>query len=378
MKVSQIMWKFFSVVLATVALTVVGTRPGSVQGAVRTKYALGNYEAKKIKVIKNKNYFVSRPSVYATSATYRSEGTFQTKPDVYHTVRGKRATLRTSLYLPVTVHHSGDWADPQSVVITPDGQTAYMAYLKMSGGTRGWIVKYDLGKIHRLLGGEASNMDLLRRASNAYSKGRETSTDKKLLAAIHEGPTVDIGHCQSLAYNPKNKQLWFTKTTGKAGRYGDAVKVSLKTLRPTNSVAYRLVNKQGVRIAVNSNLTFDSHGRAYFSSYSGKHAVRIYRGTMSTKGVHFNLLMQSLANRPGQTHQAIAYNPHNDRLYLVSDDSLSSVPVKKLLKRRVKPRDIQASVFASHREFEGLSFAKNGQGYLVMNRGAELLKLSFN
>ncbi|WP_261809385.1 hypothetical protein [Levilactobacillus humaensis] len=377
MKDSRVMWKVLAMVVVTAVFAVIGMTPRSVQGAVRTKYALGNYEAKKIKLIKNKNYFVSRPSVYATSSTYRSEGTFQTKPDVYHTVRGKRATLKTSLYLPVTVHHSGDWADPQSVVITPDGKTAYIAYLKSSGGTRGWIVKYDLSKIHRLLGGETSNMDLLRRASNAHSKGRATSQQRKLLAGVHEGPTFDIGHCQSLAYNPKNKQLWFTKTTGKAGQYGDAVKVSLKTLKPTNTVAYRLVNKHGVRIAVNSNLTFDSQGRAYFSSYSGKHAVRIYQGTMSTKGVHFNLLMQSLANRPGQTHQAIAYNPHNDRLYLVSDDSLSSVPVKKLLKRQVKPKDVQASVFASHREFEGLSFAKNGQGYLAMNRGAELLKLSF-
>lgn len=129
---------------------------------------------------------------------------------------------------------------------------------------------------------------------------------------------------------------------------------------------------------MNSTLAFDRQGYAYFSSYSGRRSLRVYRGTMNDHGVHFKLMMQGLAYRPGQTHQSIAYNPHNDRLYFVSDDAISSVPVKKLRQRQVTPKDVHASVFASQREFEGLSFTAAGQGYLILNRGAELMRIDIS
>lgn len=342
-----------------------------------TKYALGNYVAKNFRLINNKNYYVARPKTYTTSSTYRSQGTFQTNPDTYQNVKGNFALIKTALYLPVTVHHSGDWCDPQSLVITPDGKTAYIAYLKTSGSTVGWIVKYNLNKINSTLGGYSTKMDALRRASNAYSKNKATNSDQNLLKFIKEGPTFNIGHCQSLALNPKTHQLWFSKTNGKAGHYGSAVQVSQTTLKPITTVNYRLVNKHGIKLAVNSNLTFDNKGYAYFSSYSGKSALKVYRGTITSKGVHFKLIMQGLAHRPGQTHQSIAFNTNNGRLYFVSDDSISSVPIKKLIQKKAKTKDVQASVFASGREFEGLSFSKDGQGYMITNRGAELLTIDF-
>lgn len=368
-----------SKVLLVGALALVGI--GSLKGQaaqVKTSHALANYNVKAVKLIKNKDYFVTRPDTYATSPTYRSQGTFQTTPDIYQSVKGHPALLRTALYLPVTVHHSGDWSDPQAVVVTPNGKTVYIAYLKASNTTTGWIVRYDLAKLVQALGGYTSRMDALRRATNAYSKHKATSRDRSLLKYIKEGPTFDIGHGQSLAYNPKDKQLWFTRSNGKAGQYGSAVKVSSKTLRPTKQVAYRLVNKQGAKLAVNSTLAFDRQGYAYFSSYSGQRSLRVYRGTMNDHGVHFKLMMQGLAYRPGQTHQSIAYNPHNDRLYFVSDDAISSVPVKKLRQRQATLKDVHASVFASQREFEGLSFTAAGQGYLILNRGAELMRIDIS
>lgn len=345
---------------------------------VKTRYALGNYQAQKLKWVRNKNEYVMRPKTYAWSATYQRQGTFQTRPATYKTCRGNTpATLTTDLYLPVTVRRSGDWGNPQSLVLTKNDRTAYVGYLKTGTTSTGWIVKYDLAKLRQKFGATTGNMALIRQATNVYSKGKVTARQKTVMTAMRIGPTFDLGHGQSLALNPRTQQLWLSRTSGEDGRYGSAVRVSPRTLRPVQTVDYRLVNKIGAKIAVNSTLTFDKRGYAYFSSYSGKRALRVYRGTISKKGVHFKLVMQGLKYRPGQTHQSIAYNAKNDRLYFVSDDAISSVPLAKLNRGRVKPKDVKATVFASHREFEGLSFTGSGQAYVLLNRGPEVMRLTF-
>lgn len=354
------------------------TQIGYAASVVKTKYALGDYQAKKLKWVQNKNEFVSRPKTYAWSTTYHRQGTFQTRPETYTTRRGNApATLTTDLYLPITVRSSGDWGNPQSLALTKNGQTAYVGYLEAGTTSTGWIVRYDLAKLRQKFGATTGNMALIRQATNAYSKGKTASQQKTVMAAMKIGPAFDLGHGQSLALNPRTQQLWLSRTSGEDGRYGSAVRVSTRTLRPVQTVDYRLVNKTGAKIAVNSTLTFDKHGYAYFSSYSGKRALRVYRGTISKKGVHFNLVMQGLKYRPGQTHQSIAYNAKNDRLYFVSDDAISSVPLAKLNRGKAKPKDVKATVFASHREFEGLSFTGSGQAYVILNRGPELMRLTF-
>ncbi|NLR31427.1 hypothetical protein [Levilactobacillus tujiorum] len=366
-----------AVLLGTLCLVLLGGNVAA-QARVRTKFALANYQEKKVKVVHNQDLYVPRPASYAFSPTYQQQGTFQTQPATYTTLRGNApATLTTALYLPVTVHRSGDWANPQSLVITKNGKTAYVAYLETGSAGTGWIVKYDLAKLRQKFGATTTNMALIRRATNAASKGKKSPHQRQVLSAIKQGPKFDLGHGQSMALNPKNGQLWFTRSTGVAGKYGSAVRVSTKTLRPVRTVDYRLVNRNGVKLAVNSTLTFDRQGYAYFSSYSGKRALRIYRGTISQRGVHFKLVMQGLAYRPGQTHQSIAYNAKNNRLYFISDDAISSVPLARLLKRQLKPKDVRATAFASQREFEALAFTGAGQGYLMMNRGPELLQVSF-
>jgi len=370
------------IVLLSVLLCL-GTIAGTGQSAqadsqVRTKFALADYQESKVKVVRNRNLYLRRPDNYALSSTYEQQGTFQTRPETYTTARGNApATLTTALYLPVTVHRSGDWANPQSLVVTKNGKTAYVAYLETGTVGTGWLVRYDLAKLRQKFGATTTNMALIRRATNAASKGKSSPRQRAVLKAMTQGPKFDIGHGQSLALNPKNGQLWLTRSDGIAGNYGSAVRVSPKTLRPVRIVDYRLANKNGVRLAVNSTLTFDKRGYAYFSSYSGRHGLRVYRGIMNGRGVHFRLIMQSLAYRPGQTHQSIAYNAKSDRLYFVSDDAISSVPLAKLIKRQVKPRDVQATVFNSQREFEALAFTGSGQSYVLLNRGPELLQLKF-
>ncbi|NLR10206.1 MULTISPECIES: hypothetical protein [Lactobacillaceae] len=355
-----------------------GTQPVQAATRVRTKYALTNYQEKKFKVVHNQDLYVPRPNPYGVSPTYDAQGTFQTQPETITTTRGNApASLTTALYLPVTVHHSGDWANPQSLVITKNGRTAYVAYLETGTAGTGWIVRYDLAKLRQKFGATTANMALIRRATNAASKGKPSPQQRTVRQAIKQGPKIDLGHGQSLALNPKTGQLWFTRSSGIAGHYGSAVRVSPKTLKPVQTVDYRLVNRAGVKLAVNSTLTFDQHGYAYFSSYSGKRALRVYRGTISAKGVHFSLIMQGLAYRPGQTHQSIAYDGRTGRLYFISDDAISSVPLAKLRQCRVKPQDVRATVFASHREFEALAFTGSGKGTVLLNRGPELLNLNF-
>ncbi|TGD19937.1 hypothetical protein [Levilactobacillus suantsaiihabitans] len=332
--------------------------------------ALANYNVNKYKTVKNKNMFVKR---YTFQQSYSN--IFQTSPTSISSTKGKKVTFKSNVFLPVTYNRSADWGNPQSEVLTKDGKTLYELITTSSQSTEGWIVRYNLGALRSKFGISTSHMDALRRATYDHSVNQMTSTDKAIMKYIKIGPKFNTGHGQSLAMNPKNGQLWFIGAPVKI--HSNVQQVSTKTLKPTKKIKFMLKNT----VTMGSNLTFDKKGNAYFFTYSNggwapKGAVKIYKGKINKKSVKFHLVMQGLRYRPGTKPQSIAYNVKRNRLYFVSDSSISSVPVSKL--GHLKAKQVEATNLNGKREFEGIQFTKNGAGYLMTNKGAELMKTTTN
>lgn len=365
-------------ILATTTLALLG---GSKTGVAKTYtqkgYGLTSYSAKDFRTVQNTNYFVSHGGAYSYSPNYQALKTFQTSPVNYASVNGnQRVQLSTDLFLPVSYHQSGELGNPQSMALTPGGNAAYVMYTQTGGSNTGFVVHYNLAQLRQTIH-TTNNWAAIRQATNALQKNKVTPQDQAILANIKVGPRFNTGHGQSLALNPKNGQLWFVQNPGTAGSYTTVQRLAKSTLKPCTTLHYRLRSHRHNQVTMGNNLTFDQQGHAYFSSYvSGTHQLKIYQGVLSTHQTRFKLIMQGLANRPGTKNQSIGYNSANNRLYFVSDDAISSIPVAKL--SHLQASDVQATTFNTGREFEGLTFDQKGHGYLLTNKSAEILTGTIN
>ncbi|MFC6182143.1 hypothetical protein [Lactiplantibacillus daowaiensis] len=356
----------FATVLGLGAVTAVSAATYTQKGN-----ALANYNVKKYKTVNNKNYYQSAYA-YQSAPGYDRGGLYQTTPGMISRTAGtvKSLTFKTDIYLPVTYATSGDWGNPQSEVLSKDGNTLYTLIMLNKSSQTGRIVKYDLGKLRSQYHISTTNMTALRRATYDKSVNQLTATDKAILNCMQVGPTFNAGHGQSLAQNPKTGELWFV---GAAAVKANVQRVSTKTLKPNKRINFTLKST----VAMGENLTFDKNGNAYFYTYSyggwaPKNSLKIYKGKINKKSVKFHLVMQGLRHNPGWKSQSIAYSANSNRLYFVSNSSISSVPVSKLGK--LKAKDVKAVKLSGQREFEGLQFDQNGDGYLMVNKGAEILK----
>lgn len=356
---------------AFVGLSLVSTQASA---KTYTQSGYGLYKYTSVKTVANKRYFVTHNpgSAYTSSPNYYALNTFQTKPTVYKSKSGnKSATFSTAFFLPVSYKKSGQLGNPQSIVITKNGNEAYIMYTLTGGSNTGFVVHYDLNKLRSTFGASSSNMDILRKASNAYSKNKLTPQYSNVMKAIKVGPTFNTGHGQSMALNPKTNQLWFVKTPGTSGGYATVQRLSKTSFKPDTTVKFRLRSGHN-NVTMGENLTFDAKGNAYFSSLvAGSNAMRIYKGNINTKKTKFKLVQQ-LKNKPGTVNQSVGFSSKSNRLFLISDDSIASVPVSKL--GHLSAKDVHATTFNSGREFEGVAFDSTGIGYLLTNKGAELLQ----
>lgn len=192
------------------------------------------------------------------------------------------------------------------------------------------------------------------------------------------GPKFQSGHAQSLALNPKTNELWFVKSYKEKAR-ATVERLSMTTLKPNAKVSFTLK----ANTHMGSVLTFDKAGHAYFWTQTKSawptaplNSVKFYQGTLSKKRVHFKLILQGLRRAPGQVLQSMSYNSQNGRLYLVSDESIFSVPTSKLGK--LKTSDVGCSNFKGQREFEALVWKhRSNTGYLLTNKGPEMLRLIY-
>ncbi|WP_105956934.1 hypothetical protein [Apilactobacillus quenuiae] len=322
---------------------------------------------KAVNFVKNRSYFHLHKYNYGHSHGYYSSKTYQKYPQKLLFKSGNfKQNGKTDFYLPVSRRKSADMGNPQSITKSPDGHFAFIMYSnKVHGKNNGTsnIVRYDLWKLYKLKL-NMNNMDAIRRG---------IKHNPKIRAAIKFGPKINVGHGQSLAYNPKNNTLWYI-LMGVNGHKATLVRASLKTFSPIKKIHFKFSSSYNL----SNELTFDKHGNMYtyikyLPNKRSAGRIVIFKGKILGNRVHFNVIKQGILNGPGFHTQGLGYNPKSNRLYFVSDGIISSIPIKKL--GRLKPNDVHTTCFKTKREFEGIAFSKNGTGHILMNRGPELSKI---
>lgn len=285
--------------------------------------------------------------------------------------QGVRVTFKTAYLLPSPGYHHQAWGNPQSMATV--GRYIYVVYCPTNWHNRGRLVRFDQKwlKAHHVTA---------RQLQKVYTKkAAHSARERAIRRAIKVGPTFITGHGQSLAYNRHDHHLYMwcdreSKPRVSTNQYGYINRISTHTLRPNHQIRFRLRNR---RMAVPGGhvLTFDRSGRAYFWTRPSAKRVNLYQGTIGLHHVRFRLTHQVLRHAPGSRVQSIAYNPHNRRLYLVSDDSIASLPIHSLRGRgHLSAKSVRWTGFSPRREFEALNFTTSGRATLMTNHDPEILK----
>lgn len=279
--------------------------------------------------------------------------------DTIKSTSGTKWTLRTKYLLPTTHAVFGksafDVTNPQAAAF--GGKYLFVLYAPHNTVGKGFVVRYSSAAFAKM-GSIQSALD-----------------SKKGSSGIKVGPQIDVGHGQSLAYNRKQHSLWMWRDRPdmKPTASSTIQRISMSSLRPNRAIKFHM-NNRGAMVPAGHNLTFDNSGHAYWWGISGGH-VKIYRGVLGAKSIRVSLVKQLLKNQTGTHQQSMGYNPHNGRLYLVSDDSIQTLPASKTYGHgSLKPSDIKYTRFHSGREFESMIFDKSGHAMLLTNRNPELLR----
>ncbi|WP_318766349.1 hypothetical protein [Lactiplantibacillus carotarum] len=373
---------------SNVGQTVKGSTTNGVTSYTAKGNVLAGYLSRDYSTVALGDYTMGKVN-YAYDSDYQKMTTFQT---AMHTLPLSKSTgdaasryhFKTAIYLPIDYkgfNRKAILGNPQSAAFSKDDRYLYVMYVDnqqaSDANQSGWVIRYDWTALTKLVNAKGSTMDMVRRATNHYYKGTQTATDKKVLKCMKVGPEFKSGHAQSLALNPKNNQLWFVKSY--KSQTAVVERLSTSTLKPNAAVSFTM----NATVHMGSTLTFDSAGHAYFWTQTQSawptaplNSVKLYQGTISTSKVRFKLIMQGLRKVPGQTLQSISYNTQNNRLYLVSDESIFSVPVNKL--GHLATSDVGCSNFSGRREFEALVWKhQSNAGYLLTNKGPELMQLVY-
>jgi len=308
-------------------------------------------------------HFVPVPSTYANAANPHGINTIASN-------QGSAVTFTTKYLLPVPGYQHQAWGDPQSSAVV--GQYLYVVYCPTAWQNRGRIVRFDMAALTSLRATP-------QQVQTVYAKSpNQSALEKKIQAAIKVGPAFTTGHGQSLAYDWATQKfyMWCDRESApriNMSQYGVLKEISATTLAPVHQIRFRLKAKT-FAVPGGHVLAFDRAGHAYFWTRPDSGDVYIYQGTVRNNRVSFRLTKQILENGPGTCVQSMAYNPNNDRLYLVADDSIASLPAAKLAgSGHLTSADVKWTGFASTREFEGLTFGSDGQAYLMSNHEPEIL-----
>lgn len=309
-------------------------------------------------------HFVNVPGQYATAQNLHGVNTIAS-------TAGAAVTFKTKYLLPIPGYKHEAWGNPQSMVTA--GRYIYVIYCPTTWHNRGRIVRFDRQKLDQL---KVTPRQLQRVYTTKAASSKKEAAIRK---AITIGPAFTTGHGQSLAFNWKNHQLYMWQDRESAPRVpisqmGVLQHIDALTLKPDKVIRFRL-KSDNLSVPGGHVLTFDKQGRAYFWTRPSASQVYIYQGKVSATHVTFRLTRQILAHGPGTRVQSMAYNPTNDRIYLVSDDSIASLPVKKLAgSGHLTSQDVKWTGFASKREFEALNFTNDGHAYLMSNHNPEILQ----
>ncbi|WP_283680115.1 hypothetical protein [Lentilactobacillus sp. Marseille-Q4993] len=207
----------------------------------------------------------------------------------------------------------------------------------------------------------------------------ELFKNEKIAAAAQISQQIDIGHGQTLSFNPQNQHLYIVKDNTltdleNQSENNDVIEMNTDNLKPIREYNFKMFYGDSDNYQLHT-LTFDKQGNAYWCRKTGL-GMMFFFGRLDKHDVQFQAAPSYLKSRGGSPNQGISYNAKNDRLYFVSDDILTSIPTQEVRDGSISPSDIHYYGFTSKRECESLSFDQDGYGYLLMLWPAELVKSS--
>lgn len=328
---------------------------GTVDAAtyVQRSNALSQYSGASLRLLNNpQTQFVKASSNYGWSPNSSGRTTIKS-------VHGTHWTLKTKYLLPNTHMALGkssrDVTNPQAAAFS--GKYLFVLYAPHQFHGKGFVVRYNRGTLDHM----------------SLTKAQDSLTMQT--SGMKVGPMFNVGHGQSLAYNKKQHSIWMWRDRAdmKPTAWSTLQRISMSSLKPNKAIKFHMTN-HGAMVPAGHDLTFDNAGNAYWWGISSGH-VKIYKGRLGSRSIHVRLAKQQLRKQTGSHQQAMGYNPHNGRLYLVSDDSIQTLPARKLNGRgTLRPSDIKYTRFNSHREFESMIFDGSGHALLLSNRNPELLR----
>ena len=340
------------------------------------------YKKADLQVVNTVNTYQTAPK-YGYAPNGKNGGLLETKANVFKStnqVNHPQLKFKTQWFLQASLHSKRDAANPQAFVFSPNNRYIYVLY--SLANNQGFIIRYSVAGLNQLnkkglnyLRKTASyNLNYQTVSKSAFNKRWHKAYLKDTKKILKVGKRFTIGHGQALNFNPKTHELFLLQdksmsSSGKA--WSKVVRISLKTLAINGQVRFKLQSN----VPMGHVLTFDNKGRAYFVTQSSpNHQLKIYQGTLGLKQVQFHLVKQVLAYGVGEHVQSLSYNAQTNRLNVLADNSLLTIPVAKL--GQLQPSDIEQFVFKTNREFETMQYDKAGNGYLMVNRGVEILKLN--
>lgn len=194
--------------------------------------------------------------------------------------------------------------------------------------------------------------------------------------AAQISPQVDIGHGQTLTFNPQNKHLYMVEDNTltdlrNRDENNTVLELDPETMNPIRQYNFKMFHGDSANLQLHT-LAFDKDGNAYWGRKNGM-GYMFFFGRLDEHSVHFQASPSYVKTRGSSPNQGTSANPANDRLYFVSDDILTSIPTGEIRDGSFTPSDIHYSVFNSKKEWESLSFDQNGRGYLLALWPAQLM-----
>jgi len=357
---------FLVITLSDLPLTAAATNFGNINADCENSIDIDNDIPK----------FVKKPKTYSVSSQYSKTKGLETKKNTIRTKDGnKKYTFETEYFLPTSGKRSGFneyWYNCQSLVI--EGKYMYVLTTYGYNVKKGFIVRYDMELLKKYKLNQGKGLASLRKLGTSIKNDKNlTAYQERIKKTMKIGPVFKTGHGQSLAYNPKTKSLWMWQDDKYLSPTLKLMEINMKTLKPGSMYKFK-VNYNNKKVTKVRNLAFDKDGNFYFHHLiSSSKGDNIFKGKIVDHKVSIELLA-TVKNRPGWHAQALAIDRVSNRLFLVFDGVFYSIPVDKLCDYTLTKEDFQYTVLNTKREFEGMSFDSDGNTYLLLIRGTEVLK----
>jgi len=314
-------------------------------------------------------------SKYSISQGMSKSKGIESKRNVFRTKEGnKKFTFKTAYFLPLTWDKYKNlkggraeyWYNTQSFAMTKDH--VYVLTTSNFKENVGYITKYDLKVLSKYK--IQVKPKVLRSLGAKLKSGKElTKIEKAIKASTKVGPLFNVGHGQSLSYNPEDKSLYMLQDDGEPKF--KLMRISSKTLKPDKMYVFKVKFRNRQLNGGARNLAFDKEGNFYTISRKV-----ILSGKIKENDKIEIQTLRVLSHHMGKNNQGLAINQVKNRLYVIYDGCFFTIPVDKLRNYNLKASDLTYTVFKTKREFQGMSFDSKGRAYLLTVRGPEIFRSS--